>query len=287
MASTFPLRLPLSARSRTRAVTRVVHWAVVLAAVVVAIFPFFWMIRTSITPQNLMFGISPIPSGISFGSYAQAWDAGGMGRALANGVGISVAILAIQLVTSVPAAFAFAKLHFKHRDSLFLLIMAALLVPSQAITIPLFLGISYADLSNTYIGLVLPFTTSAFGLFLLRQYMLSIPDALVDAARMDGFSYVGILTRVVVPLSKPALVTFSLFSVFSSWNEYLWPLLVARSQQLWTPPLALASFQNAETGVDYAALAAGAVMITLPIVIIFVPARRSFVSGIVGTEIVG
>lgn len=210
-----------------------------------------------------------------------------MGRAVINGAGISAVILVAQLLTSVPAAFAFAKLRFRRRNALFLLIMAALLVPSQAITIPLFLGISYAGLSNTYAGLILPFTTTAFGLFLLRQYMLSIPDALIDAARMDGFSYGRILVRVVVPLSKPALVTFSLFSLFSSWNEYLWPLLVARSQNLWTPPLALASFQNGEVGVDYTALSAGAVIVTLPIVVIFILARRNFVSGIVGTEIVG
>lgn len=290
MATALTLKLgspSVRRRSKTSVAVGLLRWPVVVAAIVVAIFPLYWMIRTSVTPQSFMSGISPIPPSFSLSGYADAWTAGGMGRAVVNGAGISAVILVIQLITSVPAAFAFAKLRFKRRNALFLLIMAALLVPSQAITIPLFLGISYAGLSNTYAGLILPFTTTAFGLFLLRQYMLSIPDALIDAARMDGFSYLRILTRVVVPLSKPALVTFSLFSLFSSWNEYLWPLLVARSQNLWTPPLALATFQNAETGVDYAALSAGAVIVTLPIVVIFILARRNFVSGIVGTEIVG
>lgn len=263
------------------------RWVVAVVAVVVAVFPYLWMLRTSITPETFTAGLALIPSRIDFNAYARVWNEGGMGPAVLNGLIVSVSVLLIQLVTSVPAAFAFAKLRFRGRNVMYFLVMAALLVPGQAIAVPLFLGMSYAGLSNTFLALILPSTTTAFGLFLLRQYMVSIPDGLIDAARMDGFSYVQILLRVAVPLSRPALVTFALFSVFGSWNEYFWPLLVARDPGLRTPPLALAMFQNAEGGFDYAGLAAGAVVITVPIVILFLIARRNFVSGITGSEIVG
>lgn len=276
--------MPRSARAGT---LTTVTWIVVIVAVIVAIFPYVWMIRTSITPQTFTAGLDLIPRQIDFTAYARAWVQGGMGMAVLNGLLVSGSILVVQLVTSIPAAFAFAKLRFRGRNVLYLMVMVALLVPGQAIAIPLFLGMSYAGLSNTYLGLILPYTTTAFGLFLLRQYMVTIPDGLIDAARMDGFGYVQILWRVVMPLSRPAIVTFTLFSVFSSWNEYFWPLLVARSPSLRTPPLALAMFQNGDIGFDYGALAAGAVIITLPIVVLFLIARRNFVSGITGSEIVG
>lgn len=262
-------------------------WVFAIAASAIALFPFIWMLRTSITPETFTDGIALIPSTIDFDAYRRVWVDGGMGQAVLVGALVSLSILVVQLVTSVPAAYAFAKLQFRGRDALFGVTLLALLVPGQAIAVPLFLGMSYTDLSNTFAALVLPSTTTAFGLFLLRQYLLSIPDALIDAARMDGLNHVQIMLRVIVPLARPALVTFALFSVFSSWNEYLWPLLVARDPDLRTPPLALAVFQNADTGVDYAALAAGATIITLPIIILFLIARRNFVAGVTGNEVVG
>jgi multiple sugar transport system permease protein len=271
-------------RRRTRGSIR---WILVIVAVTVAIFPYVWMLRTSLTPDAFAAGLSLIPTRINLSAYVRAWTVGGMGPAVMNGVIVSVSVLFIQLLTSVPAAFAFAKLRFRGRNVLYVMILAALLIPGQAIAIPLFLGMSYANLANTYLGLILPSTTTAFGLFLLRQYMVSLPDGLIDAARMDGFSYRQILLRVVVPLSKPAIVTFALFSVFGSWNEYFWPLLIARDPGLRTPPLALAVFQNSDAGFDYSALAAGAVIVTLPIIVLFLIARRNFVSGITGNEIVG
>jgi multiple sugar transport system permease protein len=274
-------------RARRRSPQGSIRWVLVIVAVTVAIFPYVWMIRTSLTPDAFAAGLSPIPTRINLSAYVRAWTVGGMGPAVLNGVIVSASVLFIQLLTSVPAAFAFAKLRFRGRNVLYVMILAALLIPGQAIAIPLFLGMSYANLANTYLGLILPSTTTAFGLFLLRQYMVSLPDGLIDAARMDGFSYPQILLRVVVPLSKPAIVTFALFSVFGSWNEYFWPLLIARDPGLRTPPLALAVFQNSDAGFDYSALAAGAVIVTLPIIVLFLIARRNFVSGITGNEIVG
>lgn len=268
---------------------RVVRWGLVIVTVSVAILPFVWMLRTAIAAQDSVFadGLAPIPDTIALGNFGRAWTEANLGAAMLNGAIVTVSILVVQLLTCVPAAFAFAKLHFRGRRILYGIVLACLLIPTQATAIPLYLGIGSAGLTNTLLALVLPFMTSAFGVFLLRQYMVTIPDSLLEAARTDGLGTWTTLWRIVVPMSMPAIATFSVFSIFVHWNDYLWPLLVARDPQLQTPPLALAVFQQADTGMDYGALAAGAAIITAPIVILFLIAQRRFVAGIAGGEITG
>lgn len=278
----------------TRILSATVLWRVVRVGLVVttasvAVFPFYWMLRTALAgPDDVFFsGISLLPSDVDFGNFGRAWAKADLGVAMLNGALVTVTILACQLATCVPAAYAFAKLRFTGRNSLYGLVLACLLVPSQATAIPLYLGISSVGLGNTWPALVLPFTTSAFGIFLIRQYMVTIPDSLLEAARTDGLGVWSTLWRVVVPMSTPAIATFAIFSIFVHWNDYLWPLLVARDDSLYTPPLALAAFQQADTGTDYAALSAGAVIITAPIVLLFLLAQRRFVAGIAGGELPG
>jgi multiple sugar transport system permease protein len=276
-----------SARSYRASARRFATWALLILASLVSVFPFLWMLRTSVAEDTFFSGFALIPERFTFEHFINAWTDAGMGRAMAVGLTVTIATLALQLVTGVPAAYVLAKVPFRGRGAVIALVLIALLVPSQAVMVPLFLGVSYAGFSNSLAALILPFGTTAFGIFLLRQYMQSIPDAVIDAARMDGFGTVRTLWNVVVPMSRPAILTFSLFSVFGSWNEYLWPLLVARSPELRTPPLALALFQNADVGYDYGGLAAGAVIVTLPILVLFLLTRRSFVAGLSGGEVVG
>jgi multiple sugar transport system permease protein len=261
----------------------------VLVTVSVAVFPFYWMLRTSVAaPDSVFFdGLSLLPDKFALDNFSHAWREADLGTAMLNGALVTVAILGCQLVTCVPAAYAFAKLRFRGRNALFALVLGCLLVPEQATALPLYLGIGSVGLANTWIALVLPFTTSALGIFLMRQYMVAIPDSVLDAARADGLGTLTTLWRVVVPISSPAIATFSIFSIFVHWNDYLWPLLVARDPGLRTPPQALAVFQQADTGIDYGALAAGAVIITAPIVLLFLIAQRRFVAGIAGGEIPG
>ncbi|MGW1680968.1 carbohydrate ABC transporter permease [Saccharopolyspora sp. NPDC002376] len=268
---------------------RVVRLGLVLTTVSVAVFPFYWMLRTAFAAENSVFfnGISLLPEELALDNFTRAWHEADLGTAMLNGALVTVSILCCQLITCVPAAYAFAKLRFRGRDALFGLVLACLLVPTQATAIPLYLGIGSVGLANTWIALVLPFTTSAFGIFLMRQYMVTIPDSLLEAARADGLGTLTILWRLVVPMSSPAIATFSIFSIFAHWNDYLWPLLVARDRALYTPPQALAIFQQADTGIDYGALAAGAVIITAPIVLLFLIAQRRFIAGIAGGEIPG
>jgi multiple sugar transport system permease protein len=258
-----------------------------LLAVACSIFPFVWMLRTSVAGRNSINGLSPIPGTIDLSNYLRAWQDAHLGTAMLNGAVVTIAILVLQLATCIPAAFAFAKLRFRGRNTFYLLVLGCLLIPTQATALPLFLGFSSVGLADTYAALVVPFATSAFGVFLLRQHMVTIPDALLEAARADGLRTFSMLRRVVVPASAPAIATFAVFSVFVHWNDYLWPLLVARSPDLRTPPLALAVFQQAETGQDFGALAAGAVIITGPIVVLFLLAQRRFVAGVAGGELPG
>ncbi|MCX6467649.1 MAG: carbohydrate ABC transporter permease [Pseudonocardiales bacterium] len=268
---------------------RAVRAALLLGTGAVALFPFYWMLRTAFAPADEVYfsGISLFPTRIGVDNFVRAWVDADLGRAMVNGAVVTLAILVCQLLTCVPAAYAFAKLRFRGRDRLYIVVLAALLVPVQATALPTYLGMSALDLVDTRVSLVLPFVTSAFGIFLIRQYMVTIPDAVLEAARSDGLGHAQRLLRVVAPMSMPAILAFAVFSVFAHWNDYLWPLLVARSPELRTPPLALAVFSDAELGVDFGAVTAGAAIVTLPIVALFIVAQRRFVAGIAGGEVVG
>jgi multiple sugar transport system permease protein len=269
-----------------RGVTRVVVLGVAAAT---SLFPFYWMVRTSIAPPDETFvhGIPWLPSELDLSGYRRAWSTGGLGHAMVVGLIQTLGILLLQLVTCVPAAYVLARIRTRATAIALSAVLGCLLVPSQVTQIPMFIGVNLVGLSDSIWGLVLPFTTSAFGIYLIRQQIMAIPEALFDAARADGLSHVGTLTRVVIPLASPGIAAFSVFSVFAHWNEYLWPLLVARSPDVQTPPLALAVFQQADIGYDYAALTAGAVMVTAPVVALFLLAQKQFVRGMSGTEISG
>ncbi|RLP83368.1 carbohydrate ABC transporter permease [Mycetocola lacteus] len=247
------------------------------------------MLRTSVAPSDEVFfqGISLLPTGIDLSNYARAWDKGGLGQAVFVGIGTTAGILILQLITCIPAAYVLAKVRLRWSGLALAVVLAAVLIPSQVTLIPTFIGINAAGLADSMSGLILPFMTSAFGIFLLRQQMVSIPDALMEAARTDGLGHVRILTKIVVPIAAPGIAAFSVFSVFTHWNDYLWPLLIARSPELRTPPLALAIFQQADVGFDYSALAAGAVIVTAPVVLLFLFAQKRFVQGMSGAEIPG
>lgn len=265
------------------------RYALAASAVAISMFPFVWMARTSVAAREsiVVDGLSPVPSSYDLSNYARAWQNADLGTAMLNGAMVTCGILILQLLTCVPAAFALAKGRFRGRSFVFYVVLACLLVPAEATALPLFLGISQLGLADTQTALILPFATSAFGIFMLRQHMVTIPDALLDAARADGLGIVATLRRVVVPASMPAITTFAVFSVFIHWNDYLWPLLVARDPELRTPPMALALFQQSDTGQDFGALAAGAVIITLPIVGLFLLVQRRFIAGVAGGELPG
>jgi multiple sugar transport system permease protein len=281
---------PATTRPRRRltpSVGGVARFALLFVGVVGALLPFFWMLRTAVGPPQNAFGFTsnPLPSSVDFSAFQAAWEEGNLGPALATGIGVSLAVLALQLLTAIPAAYAFSCLKFRGRGLLFGLVLATLLVPTQVTAIPNYVTISALGFADTRIGLVLPFMTNAAAIFLLRQYMSTIPSSVLEAARMDGLGTWRTLRTIVVPLSVPAIATVSVFSFLLSFNEYLWPLLVARSPEIATPPLAVASIATSSIVPDFALLAAAALIISLPSLVVFVVAQRRLTAGITGTGI--
>lgn len=270
---------------RESTTARTLRWALLTLAVVVALLPFLWMLRTALGPPATLLGMSanPVPSELRVQNFSTAWNAVGLGTALTNGIIVSLSILVLQVLTAVPAAYAFACLHFRGRNALFALVLATLLVPTQVLAVPNYVTVSGLGFPDTKVGLILPFIVNAFGIFLLRQYMTTIPQGVLEAARMDGLGTIRTLWRIVVPLSTPAIATLATFSFLLSFNEYLWPLLVARSPGNYTPSLALAVYAGASGLPDYAILSAAAAVITLPTLVVFLVAQRRLTAGLTGT----
>lgn len=269
-----------------RAVTK---WGFLALALFISLFPFYWMLRTSISHHDEVFGasFSLLPQSLTFEPYARAWQEAGLGQAITVGLIVTFGILALQLLTCIPAAYALTVYRRRWTAGMFAFVMLCLLVPGQVTMIPLFIGINQVGLADSLAALILPFTTSVLGTFMIRNQMMSVPPQLLEACEMDGLGPVRTMVSVVAPMAKPGIAAFSVYSIFVHWNDYMWPLLVARSADLRTPPLALAIFQDVDSGADYPALAAGAAIVTLPIVVIFLVAQKHFVRGMSGTEITG
>lgn len=274
-------------RSRGFAIFR---WTVLVAGAAFILLPYVWMISTSLKPHTEIFSrsLSLWPNTFAgFANYERALTAVPLLTFMINGVIVCFAILVIQLLVAVPCAYAVAKLRFRGRDALFGLVLLGLLVPIQATAIPLYLVLFFGGLLDTYVALVTPFMISVFAIFLFRQFFKSLPDELLHAARMDGMGELSIVWRVIVPNAWPAITAFSIFSVVAHWNDLFWPLIVITNPALATPPLGVIFFKSAEAGSDYGALMAATVLITLPMVALFLFAQKRFIEGITMTGLKG
>ncbi|TCN55904.1 multiple sugar transport system permease protein [Rhodococcus sp. SMB37] len=265
------------------------RWVLLTVALLISLFPFYWMLRTSVADHDQVFGtgFSLLPDGITFDGYARAWNDASLGNAMVVGLLVTFGILALQLLTCIPAAYVLTVHRARWTGKLFGFVMLCLLIPAQVTMIPLFIGLNQVGLGDTLAALILPFATSVLGTFMIRNQMMSIPAALFEACEMDGLGPIRTMISIVTPIAMPGIAAFSVYSIFVHWNDYMWPLLVARSPEIQTPPLALSIFQDASTGFDYPALAAGAAIVTVPIVVIFLVAQKHFVRGMSGTEITG
>ncbi|MDR3493391.1 MAG: carbohydrate ABC transporter permease [Ancalomicrobiaceae bacterium] len=271
-------------------ICRVARLVVLGAAALVFLMPYLWMLSTSLKPQSEVFAssLSLIPDHWSFlVNYGKALSRVPMGRILVNGTVVCVTIVAFQIVFALPAAYALAKLKFRGRELLFGSVILGLLVPIHALSIPLYAAAKALDLINTLAILVIPFVLSVFAIFQFRQAIKSIPDDLIQAARMDGMSELGICWRVVLPNIWPAATSFAVFSVVAHWNDLYWPSVVITKTELATPPLGLLFFRAAEAGDDYGALMAATVIATLPLILLFLFAQKAFIEGVTSSGLKG
>lgn len=257
--------------------------AALMCGAVLMLAPFVWMLSTASKPPDEIYSsdLHLIPRHFAlWDNLRTAFGKADLGRFLLNGVIVTVAIFTCQVLIALPAAYALAKLRFLGRKALFALVLFGILIPPQATAIPVFLLLHQLSALDSYAALVLPFTISVFGIFLMRQFFMTVPDDLLDAARMDGMSEFAIVWRVMLPTAIPAVTAFGIFSVVAHWNDYFWPLIVLNSQQYYTPPLAVAHFRNAEAGTSYGPLMAAALVIITPLLIAFLLAQRRFIEGI-------
>lgn len=214
-------------------------------------------------------------------NYTKAFMAAPLLRYLMNGVIVTVSIFLIQMVVALPAAYALAKLKFWGREAVFGLVLFCLLIPVHAIALPLYIMLAKLGLTNTYAALVVPWTISVFGIFLMRQFFMTVPDDLIDAARMDGMSELSIVWRVMLPTAVPALMAFAIFSIVAHWNDYFWPrIVVTGDRSLFTPPLGLREFRAGVDGDLYGPMMATAAIIVTPLIVAFLIAQKRFIEGI-------
>lgn len=262
---------------------RLARHAVLLAACAFYAAPFAWMVLTSLKPADEIFATDWqwLPRDWALvENYGEAVTRVPLMRYLFNGVVVCVSIFVLQLLVNIPAAYALARLRFRGRETMFKLVVLGLLVPYHVTAIPLYIGMSYAGLLDTYMALILPFVGSAFGIFLLRQHFKTVPQDLIDAARLDGMSELGLIRRVMVPAALPAISAFFIFSFVAHWNDYFWPLLVITRPELATPPLGIVFFRTEDAGnIQFGPLMAAAVMVTAPLVVAFMLAQRRFIEG--------
>ncbi|MCC6194236.1 MAG: carbohydrate ABC transporter permease [Burkholderiales bacterium] len=257
---------------------------VVLAAgAVIMLAPFVWMVLSSFKPQAEIMSaeLHWLPQRwAAIENYSNVWSRVPMGRFLLNGVIVTASIFALQVLVNLPCAYALAKLRFRGRRALFAIVLLGLLIPMHATAIPIYILFHYAGVLNTYAALILPFMISVFGIFMLRQFFMSVPDDLIDAARIDGVSEIGIVWRVMLPTAIPAVTAFGIFSVVAHWNDYFWPLIAVGTKDLYTPPLGVAFFRLNDGGTDYGVLMAAATIVILPLVVAFLLAQRRFIEGV-------
>jgi multiple sugar transport system permease protein len=276
-------RLPLR-----RLLTGILSHGVLILGAGFILLPFVWMLLTSVRSPDEIFEGSLWPWPRNFYGlehYGAALNQVPMLRFMLNGVIVCAGILIVQLLVAIPAAYALAKLRFPGRGLLFVLVVAALAIPIQVPALPLYMGLAFTGLLNTYFAMMFPFFLSVFAIFLLRQSFKTFPDEIIEAARLDGMSEIEIVWRVVVPSAKPAIAAFSIFSIVAHWNDLYWPLIVINETDLAPPPLGMMFFADAEVGTNYGALMAGATIVTAPLVVTFFIARRRFIQGITMTGI--
>ena len=192
----------------------------------------------------------------------------------------------LALLFVVPAGYAFAKLRFTGRDAVFKMLVAALVVPGQIGMLPLFLELKAMGLVNSYAGALVPWLAGIFGIFLVRQYCLSLPDEMLEAARIDGASEARIFTTIVLPILTPVIVTLALFVFLGSWNDFMWPLIILADQDLYTLPVALAALSR-EHVQDNELMMAGSVVTTLPVLVLFLALQRFYMSGLLAGSVKG
>jgi ABC-type glycerol-3-phosphate transport system permease component len=273
---------------RNFAETALIHLTLIGASLIM-LFPIIYVLLGSFKGPTEMFSLHPklLPQGLYLQNYVDAWQLNPFGNFIVNSILVATAITLGQMLTSVLGAYAFARLRFAGRDALFMVYLATLMIPGHVTLIPTFLIVKSLGWVDTYAGLTVPFLATAFGTFLMRQFFLTIPGELEDAAKIDGAGRLRFLFQILLPLSRPALGALGIWSFLSAWNQYLWPLIVTNSTKMRTVQIGIAMFLREEEGTSWAVVMAGTMLVILPTLIAFLAAQKQIIKGIAVTGMKG
>jgi multiple sugar transport system permease protein len=262
--------------------------AALIAGGTLTLFPLLWMLSASFMKSGEATTFPPhfIPHTATFDQYRQLFVRLNIGRAFLSSATVAVVATLGSLLFNSMAGYAFARLRFGGRDRLFGLLLSALIIPAQVGMLPLFLLMKSLHLVNSYWGAILPALASVLGIFLIRQFMLSIPQELLEAARIEGAGELRIYWTVVLPLARPVLATLAILTFMTTWNDFMWPLIVLTDQRRYTLPVAMASLVG-EHALDIELMMAGAVVTVLPVLLVFLALQRYYISGLMAGSVKG
>lgn len=275
----------IARRERTQ---RALLYSLLILGALGALLPMVWMVSASLMPSGEASTFPPhfFPTRITFSHYFDLFTRLSLGRYLLNSAFIAIVVTVMSLAINSLAGYAFAKMRFRGRDALFRVLSAALVLPVQVAMLPLFLLLKNLGLINTYWGVIIPGLSSIFGIFLVRQYALSIPEEMLDAARVDGASELRIFWSIVVPGIVPILATLSIWTFLATWNDFMWPLIVLSDESHYTLPVALANLAG-EHVQDTELMMAGSVITVIPVLLVFLFLQRYYIQGVMAGSVKG
>lgn len=265
----------------------IVAYVVLGLGLVVVMSPFFWMALSSVKSEGEIRRVPPTwwPQAPTLDNFRELFARLDFPQFFTNSILVATVVTLGNLVFCSMLGYVLAKYDFAGKTLLFRVVLGTLMIPGMVTLVPLFVLVANMGMVNTYFGLILPFLAAPFGVFLMRQFFLGIPDELIDAARVDGAGEGRIFVQIVVPLAKPALATLAILTFLGSWNNFLWPLVVATTEDKYTLPVALALYSTGQNQTDYGLLLAGAVVVLVPILVLFLLLQRYFVQGVAMTGI--
>lgn len=249
--------------------------------------PFLWMALTAFKtlPETLAIPPTLLPKTWEYENFLLAWNSGPFAKYTLNSIVITISVVVFQMLTIIPAAYAFARYKFPGRDILFSITLISMMIPAQLIFLPVFLMMSKVNLINTYWSIILPSASSAFGIFLLRQRFMQVSEEILEAARLDNASETRILFKIMVPQAKGTLVTIGLFTFISTWNDYFWPLVMTTNDAVRTLPLGVSMLRATMDGIRWNVLMAGNIILVLPIIIVFIISQKKIIEAFTYTGI--
>lgn len=277
-----------STSKHIRTATRRIPIYIILSVIsLIWVFPFLWMALSSLKTQREILAKPPrlLPDHATLANFTKWFEQLNFSTYFTNSIIVAVITVLGNIIFCSMVGYALAKMQFRGKNIVFGAVMVTLMVPSVATFVPLFVIIANLGLSNTYAALILPFLTQPVGVFLMRQFMTGIPDAVIEAARIDGAGELRIFFQIVLPQCGPAIATLSILTFLSSWNNFLWPLVAAQSDSMYTLPVALSLYSTGQNATNYSVLLAGAVLIITPILLLFIFLQRYFIEGVAMTGI--